>query len=154
MGISLFIGRLVTPYAEKAFASLDFQSRGPSNRRKRSSDLLTMKSQLCTSGCWFEIFFFFIPIWLKPPTRHVFLFQTSRAVAGQHWKVNKEIHFATLPRFMKVHPAAGVVALGAFVALFKAISSFLGGIHRLFASAVPRLFLMAHLWMMEWYTNV
>eukprot|EP00434_Breviolum_minutum_P033030 symbB.v1.2.029222.t1/scaffold3173.1/size63673/3 len=45
MGISLFIGRLVTPYAEKAFA------------------------------------------------------------------------------FMKVHPAAGVVALGAFVALFKAISS-------------------------------
>ena len=48
MGISLFIGRLVTPYAEKAFASLDFQSRGPRNRRKRSSDLLTMKSQLCT----------------------------------------------------------------------------------------------------------
>ena len=30
------------------------------------------------------------------------------------------------PRFMKVHPAAGVVAVAAFVALFKAISSWLG----------------------------
>lgn len=114
MGISLFIGRLVTPYAEKAFASLDFQSRGPRNRRKCSIDLLTMKSQLCTSGWWFQ-----------------------------------------MPRFMKVHPAAGVVALGAFVALFKAISSFLGGMKISWLHLQFQGFsLLAHLWMMEWYTYV